>query len=207
MLSLQQDDRGSRTRFIEANDALRVLTVERDRRAEIALFEKRIDALGNQKISGRPKAEGFDPSLSTGEAHDLSLVVRRVLLAWDFPGIDTVSFDLAVQDLIVDGKERRTNGKGVRAVLHSAFQVAVLIYCREQGRPHPGFLILDTPLLAYREPKVGDELGEDEGALVQSGVATKFYAHLASLSSMGQFIIIECDSTERTSPFDKPNSL
>ena len=203
LLSLQQDNSGSRTRFVDANEALRVLTAEQERRAEIALFEKKIGTLEDQKISGRPKAEGFDPSISTGEAHDLSLVVRRVLLAWGFPGIDTVSFDLAVQDLIIDGKERRTNGKGVRAVLHSAFQVAVLIFCREQGRPHPGFLILDTPLLAYREPKAGDELREDEGALVQSGVATKFYAHLASLSSMGQFIIIE----NATPPSELPSSI
>lgn len=203
LLSLQQDDRGARTRFVEANEALRVLTAERERRLEISLFEKRIGVLAEQKISGRPKAEGFDPSLSTSEAHDLSKVVKRVLVAWGVPGVDTVSFDLAVQDLIVDGKERRTNGKGVRALLHSAFQVAVLIFCREQGRPHPGFLILDTPLLAYREPKVGDEIQKDEDELVQSGVANRFYSHLASLDSIGQFIIIE----NATPPNDLPKSI
>lgn len=201
--TLQGNDRGARSLFVEADNALRVLAVEKERRAEVALLETRIAALEDQKISGRPKAENFNPSLSTSEAHDLARVVKRVLIAWDFPEIDTVAFDLVAQDLIVDGKERRTNGKGVRAILNSAFQVAVLIFCREHGRPHPGFLILDTPLLAYREPKSGDEKRADEDQLVQSGVANRFYAHLASLGSIGQFIVIE----NATPPENLPTSI
>ena len=38
------------------------------------------------------------------------------------------------------------------AFFHPAFKVALLIFCRERGLAHPGFLILDTPLLTYRDP-------------------------------------------------------
>ena len=88
-------------------------------------------------------------------------------------------FDLSSYDLIIDGKERRNNGKGVRAITHAAFKVALMLFCRERNLPHPGFLVLDTPLLTYRDPmkKPGDRLESDEqdsakhgpkGALLQS---------------------------------------
>lgn len=203
LLHLQNDDRGVQDRFVEADEALQSLTAERDKRAEIQRLEIKIAELGKLKVPARPIAENFNPSLSTNEAHDLAKVVKRVLLAWGYPGVETVIFDLSSQDLIIDGKERRTNGKGVRAILHSAFKVAVLIYCREQNLPHPGFLILDTPLLAYREPKNDDVVEDDESELAKSGLAGRFYAHLASLSDMGQFIVIE----NATPPRDLPKKV
>ena len=118
LIGFQGDDRGVRARFVEAVETLRMLQAEKDRRLEGSRLETRIAALEGQTIPGRPRAEDFDPSLSTSEAHDVAQVVKRVLAAWDYPGAETVTFDLGGQDLIVDGKERRQNGKGVRAILH-----------------------------------------------------------------------------------------
>jgi hypothetical protein len=46
------------------------------------------------------------------------------------------------------------------------------------GLPHPGLIVLDTPLLTYREPlesKYG-ELSPDEVELTNTGLATRVYA-------------------------------
>ena len=78
-------------------------------------------------------------------------------------------------------------------MLHAAFSVAVIVYCIENKLPHPGFLVLDTPLLTYREPltsKYG-ELSEDEAELKATNLAEHFYKHLASLKSEVQIIVIE----------------
>jgi hypothetical protein len=78
-----------------------------------------------------------------------------------------VSFDEGTYDLRIDGKNRRDNGKGVRAITHAAFKVALLMFCRERGLPHPGLLVLDTPMLTYRDPLRSREgpLGADEQAI------------------------------------------
>ena len=47
---------------------------------------------------------------------------------------------------------RSQNGKAVKAVYHSAFAVALMIYCRTNRLPHPGFLVLDSPLVTYGKP-------------------------------------------------------
>jgi hypothetical protein len=45
----------------------------------------------------------------------------------------------------------------VKAILHAAVNVALLIYCRERNLPHPGIVVLDTPLLTYREQSSSSE--------------------------------------------------
>jgi hypothetical protein len=102
-----------------------------------------------------------------------------------------VSFDDASYDLRIDGKLRGHNGKGVRAITHAAFKVALLLFCRERDLPHPGFLVLDTPLLTYRDPMEDDRLEDDERALAASSLKQYFFEHLASVSDVGQFVIVE----------------
>lgn len=131
------------------------------------------------------------PSLAT---HEFAQTVSKVLKAWEFPGDIAVSFDEKTYDLKIDGKLRINNGKGVRAVTHAAFKVALLVFCRERDLPHPGFVVLDTPLLTYRDPmknlKAG-QLAEDEKLIADSSLKTKFFQYLSSISSLGQFIILE----------------
>jgi hypothetical protein len=131
--------------------------------------------------------------LTTQVALEFADVVHEVLLAWGFPGQKRVTFDLATYDLIIDGKERRHNGKGVRAITHAAFKVALLLYCRERKLPHPGFLVLDTPLLTYRDPfkKVGDLLTPDEEELRNTDLKERFFEHLGHLGAHAQFTIFE----------------
>lgn len=158
------------------------------RRATLVGRRQEIDATVTRREGDAPSV-GPDPTtlFAFGET------VKGVLTAWKFPDADKVQFDAAINDITIGGKPRAANGKGVRAVLHAAFNVAVIVHCIENGLPHPGFLVLDTPLLTYREPltsKHGD-LAPDEQALKSSSLAENFYSHLASLKSKVQVIVIE----------------
>lgn len=136
-----------------------------------------------------PVSVGLDGSTSFRFAKTM----REVLAEWGFPNAGEVQFDTTKQDFLVAGKDRAANGKGVRALLHAAFKLAVMLFCHRNGLPHPGVLVLDTPLLTYREPldKKHGDLAPDEMAIRQTGLAERFYAHLASLGEVGQFIVLE----------------
>ncbi|CUT13550.1 ATPase involved in DNA repair [Bradyrhizobium sp.] len=126
-------------------------------------------------------------------AYAFGRTLRDVLGIWRFPRASEAQFDLTTSDVTIGGKERSASGKGVKAILHAAVNVALLIHCRERNLPHPGFIVLDTPLLTYREPldsKYGD-LSPDEVELTNTGLATRFYDHLTSLKDLGQFVVIE----------------
>lgn len=137
--------------------------------------------------------DSIQRGLSTETAKEFADTISEVLLAWGFPGQKQVVFDLLTYDLIIDGKERRNNGKGVRAITHAAFKVALMLFCRERGLPHPGFLVLDTPLLTYRDPmkKPGDGLTADEQELRNSDLKERFFDHLGHLGEKAQIIVFE----------------
>ncbi len=132
--------------------------------------------------------------VSTTTAQEFAGEVGKILLAWGFPGECRTFFDLdGTFDLIIDGKKRSNNGKGVRAITHAAFKVALLSFCKTRNLPHPGFLVLDTPLITYRDPmrsKAGP-LSADENVIASSDLKQKMFAHLSSLSSRGQLIIFD----------------
>ena len=155
------------------------------------LLSKRIKAEKAKSVSkkDKPKLE-----LSGTLAHEFCGVVAKVLTEWQFPGRRHVSFDAKTYDIRIDGKLRIDNGKGVRAITHAAFKVALLIFCHERGLSHPGFIILDTPLLTYRDPLRNPKYGalsDDEKALAQTPLKQKFFEHLFSIRNLGQFIIFE----------------
>jgi len=164
----------------------------------IELLSRREDLLRHRDAyAGAKAAKKADrPALkiSGSAAHQFAQKVGHVLEQWGFPGQCHVTFDDDSFDVRIDGKARIDNGKGVRAVTHAAFKVALLLYCRERGLPHPGFLVLDTPLLTYRDPLKSPRYGElevDEKELAETSLKDRFFQHLASLDADAQFIVLE----------------
>jgi FtsZ-binding cell division protein ZapB len=185
----------ARSIFLGAIARCEKLESDLEGRRRLADLEAQITGIKAETVRSRQRAEGIDLNLdlTNSEAHELSTVVKQVLKAWNYPGADALHFDKTDQDIVVDGKRRRDNGAGVRALLHAAFKVGVLVHSIEKGKPHPGFVILDSPLFAYRpaEEIQHGELTEDELRLRTADVATHFYRHLESMAHQAQFIVIE----------------
>lgn len=156
-----------------------------------AFLQTRRDALA--AIRRERPADATRLRVSSPAVHEFAQMVSKVLTAWQFPGDCHVSFDEETFDLKIDGKHRRDNGKGVRAITHAAFKVALLLHCRERKLPHPGFLVLDTPLLTYRDPLTSryGELTGDEEEIASMSLKDHFFKHLAAESQGAQFIILE----------------
>lgn len=156
-----------------------------------ASLQARRDALA--AIRREPPMDRTRLGVNSMAVYEFGQMVSKVLTAWRFPGKCDVSFEEDTFDLKIDGKRRRDNGKGVRAITHAAFKVALLLHCRERSLPHPGFLVLDTPLLTYRDPltsKYG-ELSDDEQEIASMSLKDYFFEHLATESRSAQFIILE----------------
>lgn len=60
--------------------------------------------------------------------------------------------------------------------------------------PHPGFVVLGSPLVTYRKPihyKRHGELEADEKVIAGTALDQAFYKHLAGLGELGQIYVIE----------------
>jgi hypothetical protein len=71
----------------------------------------------------------------------------------------------------------------MRSIIHAAFSMALARYTAARELPHPGFVVLDSPVLTYREP------GEDDTELTHN-VVEHFYQALLDDSS-AQIIVVE----------------
>lgn len=126
-----------------------------------------------------------DQYLPKSTLDDFSAVVQSILEAWHFPNPSPTYFDEAKRDLVIGGKPRGSRGRGLCAITHSAFTIGLLDYCRENEMPHPGFVILDSPLLAYKEPQ-----GDDEN-IAGTDLKERFYEHLLKFIGAQQLFIVE----------------
>ncbi len=95
-----------------------------------------------------------------------------------------MTFSEADWDIVISGRRRASHGKGVRAVLHAAFSLGLLGYCISNTISYPNFIVIDSPLVVYREPDTSDDS-------MKLDVKDAFYNDIASSFSEAQVIILE----------------
>jgi len=140
----------------------------------------------NAAKESRPEPRDWEP-LPSAALLAFCRQVEAVLKEWGWKSTDPrVEFDQKVYDIVVDGQARQSHGKGVRALLYSAFVVGLLRYCEQNKRPHPGFVIMDSPLTSYKRGR--DVAISDD---VDPGLESGFWSSIPKTSSDLQVIVIE----------------
>lgn len=147
--------------------------------AQLRQLDKLEQSLKPQKKKRGDKSTAV-PTLPANAFEEFAKAVESLLQAWSFPELDRVVYDTTAEDLVISGKARKDNGKGYRALTYSAFVIATLLEAQRKGLPHPGFIVLDSPLVTYREPE--EHMGE--------GVKIAFYRRIAALKEV-QVIVLE----------------
>lgn len=138
-------------------------------------FEKlqgRRQELINDNQDETPDAELVASGVLDATTHALSVKFEHILPAWNFQGDCRVHFDKERSDFVIDGKPRRSRGKGLRAITHAAITLGLLEYCREQSLSHPCFVVQDSPLLVYFEPE-----SKENEALQGTDLKERFYKY------------------------------
>ena len=110
-----------------------------------ALVEKQTD-LGPEPKQSKGKKGEPETSGEAGPRREFLNQVAKLLKAWKYGPVDIVEFDTKM-DLVVAKQTRASHGKGIRAIMHAAFTLALMIQAR--GR-HPGLIVLDSPLTSYK---------------------------------------------------------
>ena len=166
------DSQRSLDRAVALRDQLTVLNKQLD---GIGAKTERTISTGSESVRSIPK---------TSETSDFCRVVEKLLKDWKFPDAGRVSFSETKKDIVINGKDRSSHGKGIRALSHSAFVVGLLRYCRSEGRPYPGVVVLDSPLVAYREP-------DSKKSVTKAGVKENFFRSLAKKKARQQIVVFE----------------
>lgn len=151
-------------------------------------FKTLLEVLAEEKPQ-KPDKDAFT-DLSASEAEEFCKEVEAVLREWKFPDLDRVTFSESDDDVIISGRERASHGKGVRAITHTAFNLGLLRFCQNRSMPHPGLLVVDSPLVVYRQADDPNSDPGDEG--FSTDVKEAFYRSLSAAVGI-QVIICEND--------------
>lgn len=127
-------------------------------------------------------------SIDSKDLNRFDETARRILNEWTFPNNGSVFFSMEDRDIFVDRRPRKSRGKGVRSILHALFNVTLAEYCMKHSLNHPGIVVLDSPVVTYRQPDEPNGEGEDE--TITTNVVDAFYKYLQN-SFSGQSIILE----------------
>ncbi|MBN9519245.1 hypothetical protein J0H58_12105 [bacterium] len=128
----------------------------------------------------------FESRTSTSVASEFCAVVEDILRAWKYPDLGSVAFDTEKGDLVIGGQDRANKGKGYRAITYAAFAIGLMKYCRLKSIPHPGIVVLDTPVNPYKGPTP-----TNPAERVSDAVKTAFFEYLAADTSGDQIIVME----------------
>jgi len=169
------------------NRRLQLQIAETDREEHARLSAMKVE-LGSALPEAQSAQEWapIEPMALTG----LCAEIENVLAEWSWKETVRVEFDEKRYDIKVDGKPRRSHGKGFRAVIHAAFSIALLRYCRANGRPHPGFLILDSPLTTVKQSR-GEAQGTDTDDEIDPTIEPSFWRSLAKLDHVIQVVVLD----------------
>ncbi|WP_405160870.1 hypothetical protein OG203_31465 [Nocardia sp. NBC_01499] len=157
---------------------------------QIATLEKMKQVVADEAAAAT-SASGTGIGLRAQREFSAALATR--LAAWRFPEPESVRYDTSEQDIVADDQLRSAHGKGVRAILHAAFTLALAQYCLDRDLPHPGFVILDSPLVTYRPPDGGNTPTDNPSGTedeIPADIAGAFYEDIQRHFT-GQVIVFE----------------
>ena len=150
---------------------------------QVETFEDMIKRIDEETES---ETAAVAAGLGRAVVREFSAEIVNRLSDWNYPSAESVCYDQNNLDLIAGEQQRSAHGKGVRAILHAAFTLSLGQFCFDRQLPHPGFVVLDSPLVTYRPP---DQSTETDGEPPED-VVRAFYRDIQA-NFDGQIIILE----------------
>mgnify|MGYP000725309097 CR=1 FL=1 len=166
---------------------LQIFEADRDEANQLRMLKNQL----NESLPASSGSQKWAP-IDSGAVTTLCRIVEALLIEWSWPDGVRVEFDDRIYDIKVDGKPRRSHGKGFRAVLNSALAIGILEYCRINQKPHPGFVILDSPLTTVKQRDRAAQAAEDEtDDMIDPRIEPSFWQSLAKIDRSIQVIVLD----------------
>jgi hypothetical protein len=165
----------------------KVLNLNSLRKQSVSISDKRSELIA--QLEQLKNVDGSKGVINKAKLAGFVNLVRNFLVSWKYLSPNAVvDFDTnwRVLDITVDGKPRSANGKGVRGLLYSAFILALLKHCHDEGIAHPMTVMIDTPVKSFKDKDSGFD--DPEKAEI---VKNSFFESLSLWSKDMQVIIFE----------------
>lgn len=114
--------------------------------------------------------------------------IENILRSWKYPNISNVNFDDSYRtyDIVINNKNRKAHGKGIRAITYTSFVIGLMDYCISKNLPHSRTIIIDSPLTTYQ----GKE-SKAKSVEIAKDMEDAFFNDLSSINNDRQVIMLD----------------
>lgn len=178
-----------RPKSLELHDALRSYRRVIELRQEIGLMEGQLAVLSHD-IDDTENEDEIQKKYDAKDRFDellfahLSEAVGSAIEECAYPGFKKAWLSKSSFDILVNGKPKKSEGKGYRAYLNSIFAFALMKFIEANGVYPPRMLILDSPSLS---------LTENPEVLIDASMKTALFKYILRNCDECQVIIAEND--------------
>ncbi|MET1249167.1 AAA family ATPase [Sporolactobacillus sp. STCC-11] len=177
---------------LDLKELLNTYVNHREKYIEYHTIEKKIDELKSEKkiiISQLKNKSQVKININAekdiielNSIMDFCEYFSSILKRWKFSESPKVLYEKG--EFYVDSKSTHDYGKGYRAIIYSGFAIALMQFCKSNGLPHPGFVVIDSPLTTYKGKRsLNEEVSED--------IQSAFFSDLSSLNNDMQIILLD----------------
>lgn len=140
------------------------------------------------ELTKKPKVGEQSDGLNFRVITKFCNIIEDILKSWKYPNIANINFDESykIYDIVINNKNRKAHGKGIRALTYTSFVLGIMEYCISENLPHSRNLIIDSPLTTYQ----GKENLSNERDITND-MEDAFFKNLSSIDNNCQIIILD----------------
>ena len=113
-------------------------------------------------------------------------LLEKILKECDYDNFVGARFDSSLCDVVVNGSEKMSQGKGFKAFLNTIMAIAIQEWLEKEGQHQLQFLLLDSPILSLKEKE--ENVGTQK---TSSGMKNGLFQYFVDHRNDRQTIVLE----------------
>ena len=145
-------------------------------------------SLLNSELAKKPQISEPAEGITYTALQSFCDVIKELLTRWKYPHIANVNFDdsYKIYDIVINNKNRKAHGKGIRAITYTSFVIALMDFCISKNLPHSRNIIIDSPLTTYQGKESQSSIEE-----ISKDMEDAFFIDLAEINKNRQILILD----------------
>jgi hypothetical protein len=142
----------------------------------------------DKELAKKPKVGKQSEGVKYTVFKEFCEIIEAILTRWKYPNISTVNFDdsYKIYDIVINDKNRKAHGKGIRAITYTSFVLGLMDYCIQKDLPHSRNIIIDSPLTTYQGKE--SQANSEE---ISKDMEDAFFIDLSAVPDNRQIIILD----------------
>ena len=178
--------RESMTSYVAALEKAKVAEMVKEFSSILKEQYEEITKKEDDKDALEPAKIDIEKIISDHMKASMTDLLEKILKECDYDNFVGARFDSSLCDVVVNGSEKMSQGKGFKAFLNTIMAMAIQEWLEKEGRHQLQFLFLDSPILSLKEKE--ENIGTQK---TSSGMRSGLFKYFVDHRNDRQIIVLE----------------